>query len=142
MLHYVRTVSNITTIIIGVIRHVNHLCFSLSLVEETHREYVQLVKVDAPEVSHVYGTLSMLNMSRIHSSNLVRGRWLILFEGLYFVGQVCNGELKGSVLDNYLHQVVGRLNRYIWYATCGRLLRNFPSGHFHTGSGGTTSTSV
>ena len=52
--------------------------FSLCLVEGTHREIVQLVDVDAPEVPHVDGTLSMLNMSRIHSSKSVRGRWLIL----------------------------------------------------------------
>ena len=50
----------------------------MCLVEGTHREHVQLVEVDAPEVAHVDGTLSMLNMSRIHSSKSVRGRWLIL----------------------------------------------------------------
>ena len=66
------------TIIIDAIRHVNYFCFSLSLVEGTHREHVQLVKVDAPDVAHVDGTLSMLNMSRIHSSNSVRVKWLIL----------------------------------------------------------------
>ena len=38
----------------------------------------QLVEVDAPEVTHVDGTLSMLNMSRIHRSKSVRDRWLIL----------------------------------------------------------------
>ena len=45
-----------------------------------HREHAQLVEVDAPDVAHVDGrpTLSMLNMSRIHSSKPVRGRWLIL----------------------------------------------------------------
>ena len=36
------------------------------------------MEVDAPEVTHVDGTLSMLNMSRIHNSNSVRGRSLIL----------------------------------------------------------------
>ena len=50
----------------------------LCLVEGTHREHVQLVEVDAPEVTHVDGTLSMLNKSRIHSSRSVRGMWLIL----------------------------------------------------------------
>ena len=40
--------------------------------------HVQLVKVDAPDVAHVDGTLSMLNMSRIHNSKSVRGRWLLL----------------------------------------------------------------
>ena len=59
---------------------VHYLCFSLCLVEGTHREHVQLVKVDAPDVAHVDGTLSMLNMSRIHNSRSVRGRWL-LFTG-------------------------------------------------------------
>ena len=52
--------------------------FSLCLVEGTHQEHVQLVEVDAPEVTHVDGTLSMLNKSIIHSSKSVRGSWLIL----------------------------------------------------------------
>ena len=52
--------------------------FSLCLVEGTHQEHVQHVEVDAPEATHVDGTLSMLNKSRIHSSKSVRGRWLIL----------------------------------------------------------------
>ena len=52
--------------------------FPLCLVEGTHREHVQLVEVDAPEVAHVDGTLSMLNMSRIHNSKSVRDRSLIL----------------------------------------------------------------
>ena len=46
--------------------------------EGTHREHVQLMEVDAPDVAHVDGTLSMLNMSRIHNSNSVRGRCLLL----------------------------------------------------------------
>ena len=54
------------------------IIFSLCLDEGTHQEHVQLVGVDAPEVTHVDGTLSMLNMSRIHSSKSDRGRWLIL----------------------------------------------------------------
>ena len=45
---------------------------------ETHWEHVQLVEVDAPDVAHVDATLSMLNMSRIHNSKWVRGRWLLL----------------------------------------------------------------
>ena len=36
------------------------------------------MEVDAPEVAHVDGTLSMLNKSRIHNSKSVRGRLLIL----------------------------------------------------------------
>ena len=44
--------------------------------------------------------------------------------------------------DNYLHQVVCRLNRCIWYAPCRMLPRNFPRGHFHAGGGGTVSNSV
>ena len=56
----------------------DYLCFSRCLVEGTHREHVQLVDVDAPEVAHVDGTLSMLNMSRIHYSKSVRDRWLLL----------------------------------------------------------------
>ena len=43
------------------------------------------------------------------------GSYVVDFEGLQFVGQVCHGELNGSVLVNYLHQVVCRLNRCIWY---------------------------
>ena len=61
------------TIIIDDIQHVHNLCFSLCLVEGTHREHVQLVKVYAPDAAHVDGTLSMLNMSRIHNSKSVRG---------------------------------------------------------------------
>ena len=52
--------------------------FPLCLVEGTRLEHVQLVKVDAPEVEQVVGTLSMLNMSIIHNSKSVRGRSLIL----------------------------------------------------------------
>ncbi len=36
------------------------------------------MEVDASEVAHVDGTLSMLNMPRIHNSKSVRGRSLIL----------------------------------------------------------------
>ena len=57
---------------------VHYLCFSLRLVEGTHREHVQLVEVDAPDVAHVDGTLNMSNMTRIHNSMSVRGRWLFL----------------------------------------------------------------
>ena len=66
------------TIIIDGIRHVHYLCFALCLVEGTHREHVQLVKVDSPDVAHVDGTLSMVNMSIIHNSKSVRGMWLLL----------------------------------------------------------------
>ena len=43
---------------------INYLCFSLCLVEGTHREHVQLVEVDAPDVAHsdVDGTQSMLKL--------------------------------------------------------------------------------
>ena len=37
-----------------------------------------LFPADAPDVAHVDGTLIMLNMSRIHNSKSVRGRWLLL----------------------------------------------------------------
>ena len=83
-------------IIINDMRHVHYLCLSLYLVEGTHREHVQLVEVDAPEVAHVVGTLSMLNMLRIHHSKSVQ---MAAFDGLCFVGQVCHGELNGSVLS-------------------------------------------
>ena len=36
------------------------------------------MELDAPELTHVDGTLSMLNKSRIHRSKSVRGRLLIL----------------------------------------------------------------
>ena len=36
------------------------------------------MEIVTSEVAHVDGTLSILNMSRIHSSKSVRGRWLIL----------------------------------------------------------------
>ena len=67
------------TIIIDDIRHVNYLCFSMCLADGTHREHIQLVKVDAPDIVYVDGTLrSILNMSRIHNSKSVRRRWLLL----------------------------------------------------------------
>ena len=59
--------------------------------------------------------LSMLNRSRIHSSESVRG-WGLILTGCIFDGQVRRGELNGVVLVNYLHQVVGRINRYNWHA--------------------------
>ena len=40
--------------------------------------YIQLVMVDVPDIAHVDGTLSMLNMSIIYNSKSVRGRWLLL----------------------------------------------------------------
>ena len=67
------------TIIIDDIRHVNYFCFSICLADGTHREHIQLVKVDAPDIAHVDGTLIMLNMSRIQNSKSVRGRWLGCF---------------------------------------------------------------
>ena len=36
------------------------------------------MEVDAPEVAHVDGTLSMLNMSRMHNVKSFRGRWPLL----------------------------------------------------------------
>ena len=62
------------TIIIDNKRHVNYLCFSMCLADGTHWEHIQLAKVDAPGITHVDGTLSMPNMSRIHNSKSVRGR--------------------------------------------------------------------
>ena len=55
------------TIIIDAIRHVHYLCFSMCLDQGTHRKYVRLVEVDAPEVAKVDGKLSMLNMSDVGS---------------------------------------------------------------------------
>ena len=79
----IRLYSNIS--IIDVIRYVHNLYFSLCLGEGTHREHVQLVEVDAPEIAHVDGrgyTLNMLNLSIIHNSKSVRGRFLILTGGV------------------------------------------------------------
>ena len=48
------------------------------------------MEVDAPEVAHVDGTLSMLDMSIIDTPFKV-GSWQVAdFEGLCFVGQVCH----------------------------------------------------
>ena len=74
---------------------------SLCLVEVTHRQHVQRVEVDAPEVAHVDGTLIMLNMSIIHSAKSVRGRWLI-WKDLYSVGQVWHDVLNGAGLVKFI----------------------------------------
>ena len=50
----------------------------MSIVEGAHRVHAQLVKVDAHDVARVVGTQSISNMSRIHNSKSVRGRWLHL----------------------------------------------------------------
>ena len=41
--------------------------------------HIQLEKVVAPDVARIDGTLRMFNMSIIHNSKSVRGRWLLLF---------------------------------------------------------------
>ena len=75
--------------------------FSLCLVDGTHREHVQLVEVDAPEVAQVDGTLSMLGP--IKNTQFKIGSWQVAdFEVLYFVRQVCHGELNGSVDYTYI----------------------------------------
>ena len=74
----IRLYYNTIFIIIDDIRHAHHICFSVCLVEGTHREHVKLVDVNAPEVANVDGTLSMLNVSKYNNSKSVRGRWLIL----------------------------------------------------------------
>ena len=96
------------------LRREHYLCFSMCLVQGTHRVHVQLAEVDAPNVARVDGTLSMFNMSIVHNSKSVRGRWLLLFDGLCFVGQICHGELNGSVLSTTYIMVVCRLNQCIW----------------------------
>ena len=74
-------------------------------VEETHRE--QLVEIEVPEAQYVE-----VNDT---SEQFQVGSWLVAdFDGQYFVGQVRRAELNGAVLVSYLHQVVGRLNRYSW----------------------------
>ena len=66
------------TITIDDIRHIHYLCFSVCLVKGTHREHVKFVEVYARDGVHVDDTLGILNMSRIHNSKSVRGRWLLL----------------------------------------------------------------
>ena len=64
----------------------------MCLVEGTHREHVRLVDVDAPEVSHVDGTLS--------NTQFEVGSWQVAnVDGLCVVGQVYHGELNGSILS-------------------------------------------
>ena len=78
---------------------------SLRQVEGTHRE--QLMEIEVPEPQHmdVNDTPEQFQV----------GSWLVAdFDGQYFVGQVRRAELNGAVLLSYLHQVVGRLNRYSW----------------------------
>ena len=122
MLHYVRAVSNITTVAFDangslhvimlwfccdlivfqynyhICYKINYLCFS-SLSSRgdtsgacptrggkcTRRRYTEHVK-------HVKNTQFKV------------GSWQVAdFEGLYFVGQVCHGELNGSVLVKYTY---------------------------------------
>ena len=69
------------TISIDAIRHVHYLNLFMCLFDGTHWEHVQLVQVDTPDSAHVDGrgsTLNMLDMSSIHNSKSVRGRFLVL----------------------------------------------------------------
>ena len=98
------------TIIIYAIRHVHYPCFSLCLVEGTHREHVQLVEVDAPDVAHV-------DDKHVNNTQFEDGSWQVTaFDGLCFVGQRLPWQVERIRYINYLHQVVRRLNRCIWYA--------------------------
>ena len=92
------------------------LCFhSLCQVEETHREHVQLVN-DA----HVHVDYTTERVKQVKITQFEVGSWQVAnFDGLYFVGQICHGELNGTLLVNYLHQVVCRLNRCIWFTPEG-----------------------
>ena len=99
------------TIIIDDIQHVHYLCFSLCPIEGPHRGHVQLVEVYAPDVAHVDGTLSLLNMSIIHNSKSVRGRWLLLMAVFGRTSMPWRVQRFRSV--NYLRQVACRLNRCI-----------------------------
>ena len=75
------------------------------------------MEVDAPEVPHVHvdGTPEHIKQVKNTQSEVYSGQVAAL-DGLYFVGQVCHGDLNGAILVNYLHQVVGRINRYTWCA--------------------------
>ena len=93
------------------------LCFSFCQVEKTYRQHVQLTEVEAPEAPHVEVVGTPAQVKQVNNTQFERGSWLVAdFDGLYFVGQVRRGELNGTVLVNYLHQVVGRINRYTWPA--------------------------
>ena len=44
------------------------------------------------------------HVKHVKNTQFKIGSWQVAdFEGLYFVGQVCRGELNGSVLDNYIY---------------------------------------
>ena len=80
----IRLYSNIS--IIDVKRHVHNLYLSLCLGEGAHQEHVQLVDVDAPEIAHVDGRGSTLN---VKNTQFEVGSWLVSdFDGRCFVGQV------------------------------------------------------
>ena len=96
-----------STVIIDGIKHVPFV-FSLCQVEGTHREHVQIVEVAHVHVDGTYDHVKQVNNIQFE----VESRQVADFDRLYFVGQVCHGELNGSVLVN-LHQVVCRLNRCI-----------------------------
>ena len=86
---------------------------------------------------HLMLHTSMVHWAHVKNTPFVFGWWRAVFRRTSLPWRV---ERIRSV--NYLHPVVCRLNRCIWYAPCRMLLRNFPRGHFHTGGGGTVSNSL
>ena len=133
------------TIIIDAIRHVHFIYVSLCLIEWTHREHVQLVEVDAPEIAHVDGrgsTRNMLDLSIIHNSKSVRGRFLILTG--------CVSSYKSAMASwtapfcQLLTSGYGCMSSKPMHLvrTMHNAATKLPRGHFHAGGGGTLSNYV
>ena len=81
-------------------------------VEGTHREHVQLTEVDAPKVAHVHVDGPPEHIKQVKNTQSEVYSSLVAD----FDGKLRRGELNGAVLVNYLHHVVGRINRYTWCA--------------------------
>ena len=73
------------------------------------------------EVAHVHVDGTPEHVKQVKNTQFQKvGSWQVAeFDGLYFVGQVFHGQLNGAFLVNYLHQVVCRLNRRIWFVPEG-----------------------
>ena len=74
----------------------------MCLADGTHREHIQLVKVDALDIAHVDGRAGVYTEHAKHVKNTqfeVRSWQVTAFDWLCFFGQVCYGELNGSVLS-------------------------------------------
>ena len=79
-------------------------------VKGTLEERVQLMEVDTPEVLHVHFDGKPEHVKQFKNTQFeVGSRQAAHFDGLYFVGPVCHGELNDPVLSNYI-QVVSSLS--------------------------------